>query len=423
MPIRASLVTIVTGFFVVMLSGGLTPSAAEPDFYDPALIEFASPAASQEPEASPREASAPVPAAPETQVSSIRVSPEIDLPKADAVIERDPWAEALAESASLQVSPTDSASPYPDYAVELNAQVLRFLDRFTGSRRDVVEMWLTRSGRYLDMIRETFEGHGLPTDLAFTAMIESGFNPLAVSRAGAKGLWQFMAQTARRYGLRVDRWVDERLDPDKSTRAAAAYLRDLYTQFGSWTLAQAAYNAGEVAISRAIRKTGSSDFWVLNRTKYLRRETQDFVPAIQAATIIGRNPQRYGFDAAEASPRDHDRVKVPPKTDLRRLARASGLSFTTLRSLNPVLVRGVTPPGDSWELKVPAGAGEGVAAALAKRHRAKPKGGVHVVRARETVSSIAKHYGVSISDVLRWNSLTERALIRPGDRLRIAELH
>ncbi|HXI03269.1 MAG TPA: transglycosylase SLT domain-containing protein, partial [Candidatus Saccharimonadales bacterium] len=336
------------------------------------------------------------------------------------MIERDPWAEALAESASLQVSPPRSAG-YPDYPVELNAQVLRFLNRFTGSRRDVVEMWLTRSGRYLDMIQETFEGHGLPTDLAFTAMIESGFNPLAVSRAGAKGLWQFMAQTARRYGLRVDRWVDERLDPDKSTRAAAAYFRDLYTQFGSWTLAQAAYNAGEVAIARAIRKTGSSDFWVLNRTKYLRRETQDFVPAIQAATIIGRNPERYGFDAAEASPRDHEQVKVPPKTDLRHLARASGLSFTTLRSLNPVLVRGVTPPGDSWELKVPAGAGDNIAAALAKRHRAAPKGGVHVVRARETVSSIAKHYGVSISDVLRWNSLTARALIHPGDRLRIAE--
>ena len=155
------------------------------------------------------------------------------------------------------------------------------------------------------MIRETLKRHGLPEDLAFTAMIESGFNPVATSRAGARGLWQFMAATAKRYGLRVDQWVDERLDPEKSTVAAAAYLRDLYNLFGSWFLAQAAYNAGEGAIARAIRATGSNDFWALARTGFLHRETKEFVPQIVAAAQIGREPHRFGFEPVQPESARH----------------------------------------------------------------------------------------------------------------------
>jgi membrane-bound lytic murein transglycosylase D len=240
-----------------------------------------------------------------------------------------------------------------------------------------------------------------------------------------------MAPTARGYGLRVDRWVDERLDAEKSTVAAVAYLRDLYRQFGSWELAQAAYNAGEVTVFRAVRVTGSSDFWDLTRTSHLRRETREYVPAIQAATLIGRDPDQYGFAVGVDAWDDTERVSVPPLTDLRRLSKGAGLSLEMLRGLNPTLVRGITPPGARWEIRVPAGTREGVLAALAPRRqvakvnaprRAATAREIHVVRPQETISSIAKLYGLSVADVLRWNRLERQDHIRPGDRLRVAQL-
>ena len=331
-----------------------------------------------------------------------------------------------------------ASSTVPKYEVEENHHVQHFVDRFqTGYRRAVVEKWLTRSGQYLPMILDVFRQKGLPDELVFTAMIESGFNPVAVSRAGAKGMWQFMAGTARRYGLRVDQWIDERLDPEKSTIAAAAYLRDLYAMFGSWTLAQAAYNAGEVKVSRAIRATGSSDFWTLAKTNHLRAETRNFVPAIHAATLIAQDPGRYGFEFTATGPLAVETVSVPASTDLRRLAPRTGIALDALRTLNPVLVRSITPPGDAWQLKVPAGTRADVMTALAPPAKptlpaktarggtlrpAASRGDVHVVQPRDTVRSIAKRYGVSVSDVLRWNRLEEQGRIRPGDRLRVADV-
>ena len=318
MAIRArSLLIIALSFAGILASGAFAPGTAGSYVEEPTPLEFAA----------------------------------VPPPLGDAV-RPDPFPDLFVEP---RIEPTGSESDttwageapvldsWAEYPIVLNAEVQYFLDRFTGSRRAVVETWMGRSGRYLGMIRETLRGQGLPRDLAFTAMIESGYDPLAVSRAGAKGLWQFMAKTARRYGLRVDQWVDERLDPERSTVAAAAHLRDLYTQFGSWTLAQAAYNAGELTVARAVRATGSSDFWVLNRTKFLRRETKDFVPAIQAATLIGRNPGQYGFEIRAAGAGEDERVGVPPSTDLRRLAAGAGISVQMLRALNPVLVRGITP--------------------------------------------------------------------------------
>jgi membrane-bound lytic murein transglycosylase D len=350
----------------------------------------------------------------------------------------DPWAEAFAESSRVQtIAESVRSLRKSAYPVAMNPQVQFFLDRFTGARRDVVNLWVGRAGRYLSMIRGVFESRGLPEELAYTAMIESGFNPTAVSRVGAKGMWQFMAGTARRYGLRVDQWIDERLDPEKSTVAAASYLRDLHTMFGSWALAQAAYNAGEVKITKAIRATGSSDFWTLAKTNHLKAETREFVPAIHAATLIAQDPGRYGFEITEPSASDIEVVPVPASTDLRRLAPKAGLSVETLRTLNPVLIRAITPPGAPYQLRVPVGARSSVLTALAppaKPHpapvvtRARARHAslaadedVHIVQPRDTVSSIAKQHGVKVTDMLRWNRLEEGSRIRPGDRLRVAD--
>ena len=251
------------------------------------------------------------------------------------------------------------------YQIQQNDTVQRFLDQFqTGYRRAVVERWLTRSGRFLPMVLEVFRQKGLPEELVFTAMIESGFDPVAVSRAGAKGLWQFMAPTARQYGLRVDRWLDERLDPEKSTVAAANYLKDLYTIFGSWDLTQAAYNAGEMKVIRAIKGTGTRDFWSLTNSRLLRDETKNYVPAIHAVTIISQEPEQYGFAVTPDEPLSYERITVPKGTSLKHVATLSGISFDELVRLNSELRMKQTPPDSPYHLKVPLGSGAALQAGL-----------------------------------------------------------
>ncbi len=421
-------------FFILFASGTLAPVSAAslwPDGLggDSSLVEYAavSSAGDQRPDLFGEQSLDGVGSVAEQEAGSETEPSGID-----------PWAEAFAESSRAAIATeTVKLRRESAYPVAINPQVQHFLDRFTGARRDVVTLWVGRAGRYLGMIREVLSSRGLPEELAYTAMIESGFNPLAVSRVGAKGMWQFMAGTARRYGLRVDPWIDERLDPEKSTVAAASYLRDLHTMFGSWALAQAAYNAGEVKVSKAIRATGSSDFWTLAKTNHLRAETKEFVPAIHAATLIAQDPARYGFEFTEPGSLDVEVVAVPPMTDLRRLAPRAGISLDALRKLNPVLVRAITPPGGSWQLKVPAGTRSDVLSALAPpsaKKRPVPPGAhgrshpvtasgddVHVVQPHDTVSSIAKLHGVRVADVLRWNRLDEQDRIRPGDRLRVAD--
>jgi membrane-bound lytic murein transglycosylase D len=423
MSIRARFHLHLAGFLFVFASGTFAPAAAD---------SFLMASAPEEVSRSPlRDGVMSIDSSVEPSVDESGSAANDPAPVLDDLswrprVEPDPWAEAFAESSRLaQANPRGTSS---GASVPVNQQVQYFLDRFTRERRAVVDKWFGRAGGYLDMIRDTLRDRGLPEDLAFVAMIESGFNPVAVSRAGAKGLWQFMAGTARRYGLRVDQWVDERLDPEKSTLAATAYLRDLYAQFGSWSLAQAAYNAGEMTIVRAIRSVGSTDFWTLARTGFLRRETKEFVPQIHAATVIGQDPSRYGFDVGDREPAAVEFVSVPAATSLKSVAAASGVSMERLRSLNPVLVKGVTPPGGPYRLRVPAGTTPAIQSALAA---GKPVGGtghataraeVHVVRSRDTVGAIAKRYGVSVADILRWNHLPNGDRIRPGDRLVVADL-
>jgi membrane-bound lytic murein transglycosylase D len=350
-----------------------------------------------------------------------------------------PRLTALVSGSTQELAIPQARPAIPPYHVEDNHDVRRFLDRYqTGYRRAVVERWLERAGRYLPMLLNVFKQKGLPEELVFTAMIESGFDPLAVSRAGAKGLWQFMAPTARRYGLRVDQWMDERLDPEKSTAAAARHFIDLYAVFGSWNLAQAAYNAGERTVLEAIRAMGTSDFWALTRGHRLADETKNFVPAIKAATLIAREPERYGFMVTPAPPLMYDVVSVPGSTNLKALATASGLDPESVERLNPELRLKQTPPDGPYRLKVPVGGASMVRAALdrgaAVRATADTKADmaaastssrlrptVHVVKRQETVSTIAKRYGVTTADLIRWNNLDETGRIRPGDRLRVAE--
>jgi membrane-bound lytic murein transglycosylase D len=428
MRIQARFLPITAAFFTLFGWGAVMPAWAEPLAIPPDLLEHAVPP--QGGDLGPLDLWAERPIEEMGSGAARIAGTEPRTEGVEAVeIPFDPWAAAFAESSRVPPPPASRFQPYP---LVLNSQVQYFVDRFTGARREVVDTWFTRSGRYLNMIRDVLRRHDMPEELAFVAMIESGFNPLAVSRAGAKGLWQFMAGTARRYGLRVDQWVDERLDPEKSTLAAVAYLRDLYVQFGSWHLAQAAYNAGEMRIVRAIKGVGSTDFWALARSAFLRTETKEFVPQIQAATMIGREPERYGFEVSEPGRTRVEIVRVPPSTSLHKLAASAGVSLETLRALNPVLVRAVTPPRESYDLRVPASSREAVLIALAPPKpaavaRASARNGgraiagdVHVVKPRDTVSAIAKRYGVTVADVLRWNSLGEDDFIRPGDRLRVA---
>ena len=359
------------------------------------------------------------------------LSPEPVLPPAP------PYTPGAATPSPAQaVASGATKPPVQRYEVEDNHHVRQFVDQFqTGDRRAVVERWLVRSGRYLPMILDVFRQKGLPDELVFTAMIESGFNPVAVSRAGAKGLWQFMAPTARRYGLRVDQWLDERLDPETSTMAAARHLLDLYAVFGSWNLVQAAYNAGEMKVLQAIRAMGTSDFWTLRGGRVLKEETKNFIPAIQAATLIAREPERYGFVVTPAEPLQYEVVLVPRATSLKHVAGQSGVPLDALERLNPELQLKQTPPDGSYALKVPSGSAKLVEAAVERgkpvpRHAAAPRiantrrgkapPAIHVVKPRETVSAIARHYGVSIADLFRWNDLDQTARIRPGDRIRVA---
>ncbi len=352
--------------------------------------------------------------------------------------------ESLADVPPLSPSaPTAESAPAaharrgPSYEVPDRPEVHAFVDRFrTGYRRAVVERWLARAGRYMDMIRGVLLQRGLPEELLCTAMIESGFDPVAVSRAGAKGLWQFMAPTARLYGLRVDRWADERLDPEKSTHAAARYLKDLFAAYGSWPLALAAYNGGDVRILRAIKAVKSTDFWDLNRGRHLAEETKNFVAAIQAAILILRDPERYGFSVTPDAPLRYETIRVAPGTRLDRLAAEGDLEAADLKTLNSELRLGQTPPGEGYALKVPVGGADKVRVAIERdearkmlatnRRPATLAGvrtvpdGVHVVKAQDTVGGIAKRYGVSVAELRRWNRLSEEARIRPGDRLRVA---
>lgn len=271
--------------------------------------------------------------------------------------------------AALDVTLGDVAGDeVPTLPVEMNERVEHWLQRFLTDQRGTFQQYLDRQGRYARLIQDRALARGLPPELLYLAMIESGFSPRATSRVAAVGLWQFMGPTAQQYGLRVDEWVDERRDPVKATDAALDYLEWLHGRYGSWYLAAAAYNAGPARVDRALaRRSAAGDrdadlYWDI--VDHLPYETRQHVPRMIAATVLARNAASFGFRAPPETPYVYDRVWVPGGTRLARLAGDLDVPLQELRDLNPQLLADVTPPGQPWGLRVPTGSSASVVAAL-----------------------------------------------------------
>jgi len=325
----------------------------------------------------------------------------------------------------------------PTYDIDVasfanHERVQYYIDYFQNEARDRFTIWLGRLQRYQGMIRARLHAQGVPEDLVYLAMIESGYSNTAVSPARAVGMWQFIAGTGRHYGLRSDAWVDERRDPFRATDAAARYLATLDSQFGSWYLAAAAYNAGAGRVFRGIeRLPNASDsltddtFFELYDTRYLRRETKDYVPKLIAAALIAKNPSRYGFDSIPAlKPLVYDEVSVTGATGLDVLARLADTTTAALVELNPQFIRGVTPPARTVIVRVPRGTGDEVAqrwAALPTNERVSFL--EHRIARGETLSEIGHRYGVSVSLLLAANHGLSPRRLRVGHRLVIPVSH
>lgn len=336
----------------------------------------------------------------------------------DELAEMNP--ELTPDAAAVERELVAARQPTFDIPIEVNDRVLAWVDVYSNRLKPYFEQNLARSGKYLEMFREIFAERGLPRDLVYMAAVESGYKTSAYSRARARGIFQFIAPTARRYGLRVDYWVDERSDPELSARAAAAYMEKLYDEFGDWYLALAAYNAGEGKVRTAIRRTGTRDFWALAKTRYLRRETKNHVPAILAATLLSKEPEKYGLRYEPQPELRYDTVTIEGGADLRVLARCSGSDVPTLKELNPALRRYQTPPEGTTDLRVPLGTGETTRAAL----DAIPVGervlyARYQVRRGDTLSVIARNFGVTVSAIQSTNQMGRSTLIREKQILRI----
>lgn len=308
-----------------------------------------------------------------------------------------------------------------DLPVMENARVRYFLDLYSGPARGTFARWLERSGRYVPMMQKIFAEYGLPQDLAYLAMIESGFNSRAQSWAQALGPWQFTERTGRNYGLKGDWWLDERRDPEKSTHAAARYLRDLHQQFdGDWYLAVAAYNAGSGRIQGAIRSLGTRDFWELTRGEHLQQETRQFVPKLLAALMIAKEPEKYGFTNLDyLKPLAYDVAKLPSATDLEVVAELCGTTYEEIKALNPELKRWSTPPGSkNHALRIPPGSKERFTQAYAGiPANERLRYARHRVQAGDTLNKVAKQYNVRAEDILTLNRIENARALRVGSDL------
>ncbi len=314
----------------------------------------------------------------------------------------------------------DLATTAHDIPIPLNDRVLRFVELFQGRLRSFLSEGLARGAQYMPMIQAVFRDEGLPLDLAFVPLVESAFKPTALSRASARGVWQFMRATGTENGLKHDWYIDERADPEKATRAAAKYLKALYRMFDDWHLALASYNGGPGRVQRAMKRSGLDDFWELTASsKHLPRETRDYVPMILAAAIIARNPAKYGFEVPLVSPVPTDGRHRDQPVDLRRVAEWAGVPAEDIRTLNPELRRWTTPVRRrDYQLNVPMGT---AALVLEAHHGSAPEDAAslqwYTVRKGESIPTIARRLNVSRTDLAEANDLGLTARLTPGQRL------
>jgi len=307
-----------------------------------------------------------------------------------------------------------------DIPIPTNDRVLRWVEAFQGRLREFLSEGLARGAQYMPMIQSVFRAEGLPLDLAYVPLIESAFKPTALSRAKARGVWQFMRATGIENGLAADWYIDERADPQKATVAAAKYLKTLHNMFGDWHLAMASYNGGPGRVQRAMKRSRIEDFWKLtSSTRFLPRETRDYVPMILAAIIIAKNPAQYGFDILPHTPVPTETVTLPAAVDLRRVAEWAGVAVDDIQQLNPELRRWTTPIRQgSYSLRVPQGTAtriqDGVASSAPRQLNALQW---HTVKSGESLATIARKLRVSRTDLAEANYLKVASRVRPGQRL------
>ena len=306
-----------------------------------------------------------------------------------------------------------------DIPIVFNDAVKYYIKWFSEDKKKVFANWLRRSRLYVPIIREILRERNMPEDLVYLAMIESGFNPKAYSTAKASGPWQFIYTTGGRYGLEVDYWVDERRDPEKSTVAAAKYLKDLFDQFGCWYLAAASYNAGEGRIGRLTQRHNTMDFWELHRYNTLPRETREYVPQLIAAAIIAKDPAKFGFGSITYdSPIRFTEAKVPAATPIAAIAKASRVDIDLIRTCNPEILRGITPPGKDYVIKLPS---DVTAQAFYERLGPELESmpvlksvTTYKVKKKDSIASILKKHKIDQKDLVLVNSNDNDLRIKPG---------
>ena len=364
-----------------------------------------------------------------------RVLESVNRPELAALQSDNPAPQQKAEPAPIdevnEVTPPVDANvkaraeaevkaTHSDLPLMLTDQVAGYINYFSTTRgHETLQHALERGGRYRAMIESTLREQGVPQELIYLAQAESGFHPLALSRVGARGMWQFMASRARGYGLQHNLWIDERQDPEKSTRAAARHLKDLYHQFGDWYLAMAAYNSGPGTVQSAVKRTGYADFWELYRRNVLPKETRNYVPIILAVTIMAKNPAQYGLDdILPEQPVPYDAVKIDYSVDLRLVAQCLDVSPATVQDLNPSLLRLTTPKEQTFELRLPVGATARYLAAIEPIPTPmRVWWRYHEVAEGDTLASLARTYRTSPRAIEKENHLLVGDELKPDSKL------